>query len=88
MEIPNKGKVLLQFSADWCGPCKSMKPVLEKFEEKSKVTLMKINVDMESNIAQKYGVRSIPCFVVVEDDKEKIRKVGSQSLSQLLDLVK
>jgi|TARA_R110000822_G_scaffold50854_1_gene132603 thioredoxin 1 len=88
MEIPKKGKVLLQFTADWCGPCRAMKSVTEEFQSKSDVTFQKVNVDTESSIAQKYGVRSIPCFVVVEDDKEKIRKVGSQSLSQLLDLVK
>ena len=88
MEIPRKGKVLLQFTADWCGPCRAMKSVTEEFQSKSDVTFQKVNVDKESSIAQKYGVRSIPCFVVVEDDKEKVRKIGSQSLSQLLELVK
>ena len=88
MEIPKKGKVLLQFTADWCGPCMVMQHVTEEFQSKSAVIFKRVNVDTEYSIAQKYGVRSIPCFVVVEDDEEKIRKVGSQSLSQLLDLVK
>jgi len=86
--IPEKGKVLVDFYADWCGPCKAMKPTLEKFEESSKVPLLKINVDTENDIAQKYGIRSIPCFVVIEDKKEITRKIGMQSVDQLIDLVK
>ena len=65
-----------------------MKPTLEKFEESSKVPLLKINVDTENDIAQKYGIRSIPCFVVIEDKKETARKIGMQSVDQLIDLVK
>jgi thioredoxin 1 len=86
--IPEKGKVLVDFYADWCGPCKAMKPTLEKFKESSKVPLLEINVDTENDIAQKYGIRSIPCFVVIEDKKETARKIGMQSVDQLIDLVK
>ena len=86
--IPEKGKYLVNFSADWCGPCKAMKGTLEKFKEFSKDTLIKINVDMESDIAAKYGVRSIPCFIVIEDGLEIQRKIGMQSLEQLKELVK
>ena len=46
--IPEKGKYLVNFSANWCGPCKAMKVTLEKFKEFSKDTLIKINVDTES----------------------------------------
>ena len=88
MEIPKKGKVLLQFSADWCGPCKAMKPTTEEFQKKSNVIFQKVNVDTESKIAQKYGVRSIPCFIVLKDGKQTERKVGTQSLDQLIELVK
>ena len=45
MEIPKKGKVLLQFTADWCGPCRAMKPVTEEFQSKSDVAFQKVNVD-------------------------------------------
>lgn len=85
--IPEKGKVLVDFYADWCGPCKAMKPTLEKFKESSKIPLLEINVDTENDIAQKYGIRSIPCFVVIEDEKEIARKLGMQSLEQLKKLV-
>ena len=86
--IPEKGKVLIDFYADWCGPCKGMNPILDQFKESSDVPLIKVNVDEESEIAQKFGIRSIPCFIVVEDGEEKIKKIGMQSLEQLKELVK
>ena len=86
--IPEKGKVLIDFYADWCGPCKGMNPILEQFKESSDVPLIKVKVDEESEIAQKFGIRSIPCFIVVEDGEEKIKKIGMQSLEQLKELVK
>jgi thioredoxin 1 len=88
MEIQQKGTVLLQFSADWCGPCRAMGPTIEQFKEKSKVTFQKVNVDTENKIAQKYGVRSIPCFIVLKDGITVGRQTGTQSVDQLLELVK
>ena len=81
--IPEKGKVLIDFYADWCCPCKGMNPILEQFKESSDVPLIKVNVDEESEIAQKFGIRSIPCIIVVEHREEKIKKIGMQSLEQL-----
>ena len=86
--IPEKGKVLVDFHADWCGPCKAMKPTLNQFKEASEIPLFEINVDTDNEIAAKYGVRSIPCFIVIEDGLEIQRKIGMQSLDQLKDLVK
>ena len=86
--IPEKGKVLVDFYADWCGPCKAMKPTLEKFKESSDVPLIKVDVDKESEIAKKYGIRGIPCFIVIEDGEIKNKKIGLQNLDQLIELVK
>ena len=86
--IPSKGKVLVDFYAEWCGPCKAMKPTLEKFEESSDIPLVKVNVDEEPSIAQEYGIRSIPCLVCVDDGNEVKRKIGMVGLDQLLELVK
>ena len=86
--IPEKGKVLVDFYAEWCGPCKAMKPTLDKFEESSNVPLVKVNVDEESEIAKKYGIRGIPCFILMEDGAEVSKKIGMQSIDQLLELVK
>lgn len=84
--IPQKGKVLLDFYADWCGPCKAMNPILDQFTESSDVPLIKINVDTESEIAKKYGIRSIPCFICVEDGETKGKKIGAMTLDQLKEL--
>jgi thioredoxin 1 len=88
MIIQQKGTVLLQFSADWCAPCRTMQPTIEKFRTKSDVVFQKIDVDTETKIAQKYGVRNIPCFIVLKDGIAVGRQVGTQSVAQLLELVK
>jgi thioredoxin 1 len=88
MEIQQKGTVLLQFSADWCAPCKAMGPTIEQFKKRSEVTYQKVNVDTDNKLAQKYGVRNIPCFIVLKDGIAVGRQVGTQSVDQLLELVK
>ena len=86
MNIPTEGKVLLDFYADWCGTCKAMSPVLDKFQSTSDVELVKVNVDENRELAQQYGVRGIPCFVYLENGITKGRAVGVQSLQQLKEL--
>jgi thioredoxin 1 len=85
--IPEKGKVLVDFYAEWCGPCKGMNPILEKFKETSDVPLIKVNVDEEPEISQKYGIRSIPCFICIEDGEQIAKRIGMQTLEQLKELV-
>ena len=70
---------LLDFYADWCGPCKVMSPVFEelKGEYAGKVEFEKIDVESDNDIASNFGVMSIPTFVLIEDDKEIDRKVGA-----------
>ncbi len=84
--IPNQGKVLVDFYADWCGPCKAMNGTLSKFHAETGVQLIKINVDQNRELAIQYGVRGIPCFVVVNDGAEVSRATGMQTLQQLKDL--
>ncbi len=69
---------LLDFYADWCGPCKMMDPILEdlKKELNGKVSFDKINVDEQTEKASQFGVMSIPTFVVMKDGKEVDRMVG------------
>lgn len=68
-------KKLLDFYADWCPPCKTMIPVIEKLEKK--FTVDKINVDDKQEMAANYSVMSIPTYVILEDDKEIKRFVGA-----------
>jgi thioredoxin 1 len=89
--IPTEGKVLVDFYADWCGPCKVMSReggTLDAFQQISDVPLVKINVDQEREIATKYDVRGIPCFIYFEDGVAKARATGVQSLQQLKNLTK
>ena len=80
---------LLDFWAAWCGPCKVMEPVIEELEKEleGKVEIVKINVDDKPDEAAKYGVMSIPTYIVLKDDKEVGRKIGVTSKTDLLKLL-
>ena len=69
-----KEKVLVDFYASWCGPCKMLSPVLEKISNDIKV--LKVDVDKYQDLAREYGVMSIPCLILFEDNKEIKRNIG------------
>ena len=85
-EIP----VLVDFYADWCGPCKMMAPVVERLagEFAGQVKVGKVNVDDEPELAQKYRVVSIPTFLILKDGAIKETCVGAMSAVQLTEKVK
>lgn len=80
---------VIDFYADWCGPCQMMKPVIEELEKElaGKVEFVKVNVDEDQATASKYGVMSIPTFVIEKDGKEIDRKIGFVPKEELLKLV-
>ncbi len=73
--------VLVDFYADWCGPCKMMAPVLDALSEKlgDSVKIVKCNVDDDGAVAAKYGVMSIPNFVIIKNGEAVANKVGASS---------
>lgn len=83
--IIGNGVTLVDFWADWCGPCKMQAPVIDELGEKyeGKVTVAKLNVDDEPSIAARFGVMSIPTLIVYREGEEVTRRVGVQSLDQL-----
>lgn len=87
--LESEKTVLIDFFADWCGPCKMLSLIIEQFaKENEKVKVVKINVDELPNLAVKYGVRSIPTLVVIKNGEEVNRSVGLIDKSEILELVK
>lgn len=79
---------LIDFYADWCGPCQMMKPVVEEFAANHpEIKVTSINIDDEEELAEKYEVSTIPCFVVLKDGEEIRREVGVLSPKKLEKLV-
>lgn len=81
--------VLIDFYADWCGPCKMMAPVIEEVaEEVPDVKVGKLNIDNELEIAQKYGVMSIPTLIVFKNGEAVKRDLGAKPKKAVLDMLK
>jgi thioredoxin 1 len=76
-------RVLVDFYADWCGPCKMQSPVLNEFDKKELVMIIKVNVDQFSDLAEQYGVRSIPTLMVFESGKVIRSEPGFKALGPL-----
>lgn len=89
-EVLNSDKtVLIDFYADWCGPCKMFSPIIESVaEENEDIKVVKIDVDNAQDLAIKYQVMSIPTIVVIKNGQEVNRNVGVVSKSQIVEMVK
>lgn len=88
-EIKNSGKtVLLDFYADWCGPCRMVSPLVDEIaEEKPQYIVGKINVDSEPELAQEFGVVSIPTLVVIKNGRIAEQAAGARPKQQILAML-
>jgi thioredoxin 1 len=89
-DVINDGKpVLVDFSAEWCGPCKAMAPVLKNVAKslQDKARIIKIDVDKNQGLSQKLGIRGVPTFMIYKEGKMLWRKSGMQSAQTLITLL-
>ena len=85
-ELVKEGVFIVDFYADWCGPCKMMSPIIDKIaEENTNIKVGKLNVDEAQDIAVKYNVMSIPTIIIYKDGIEYKRFVGVTSKSNILN---
>lgn len=81
--------VLVDFFATWCGPCKMMSPTVDEIagEVAGKAAVYKLDIDQSPDVAQRYGVMSVPTFIVFEKGEVKAQTIGAQPKQKLVDLI-
>ena len=82
-EVLKKDRVLVDFYATWCGPCKMLGMVMEKYDKKEKIDIVKRDGDNAPNLSNKYKILSIPTLIIFENGKEVKRTMGFMSEEEL-----
>lgn len=86
--LKSNKKVLVDFNAEWCGPCKMLKPIIEEISnENDDIKVISVNIDTEDELAEKYEVSSIPCLILFENGKEIKRNVGLISKDDIESII-
>ena len=87
--LNSEKKVLVDFFADWCGPCRMLSPIIEEIaKENDDYEFVKVNVDDCPEVSRKYGVMSIPTLIVFENGEEKNKTLGFHSLDEVKEFLK
>lgn len=84
-ELINEGIYLVDFYADWCGPCKMLETVLEEIEDK--INIIKVNIDSYGDLANRFKVMSIPHLIFFKNGKEVLTSVGFKDKDTLLEKI-
>ena len=80
-----QNRVLVDFYADWCGPCKRLGAILEEIND---IDILKVNVDLFQNISNKYGVMSIPTLIIFDKGNEVKKSIGFKTKEELIEFIK
>ena len=86
-EVLEQELVLVDFNADWCGPCKMLKPILEEISNERSTKIVSVNVDDNMELAREYGIMTIPCLILFKDGKEFKRSVGLKSKEDIISMM-
>ena len=80
-------KHVLYFTADWCNPCQRTRPITDELKREGLVDFLYVDVDTELKLAEKFGIKSIPTYILIEDGKEIKRMNGAKTRQEFLDFV-
>ena len=88
-EKTSKGVVVVDFFANWCGPCRMLSPILEEVQSElgDKAKIYKVNVDEEENLSRQFGIMSIPCVYFFKDGKAVDKQIGLVSKDVLISKI-
>ncbi len=88
-EKTSKGLVVVDFFANWCGPCRMLSPILEEVQEElgDKVKIYKVNVDEEENLSRQFGIMSIPCVIFFKNGEVADKQIGLVSKDILISKI-
>ena len=83
-----EGLVIVDFYADWCGPCQMLAPVLEDLEKEASIKIVKINVDENPDLARQFRIMSIPTLMLFKDGKFVKKELGYMPIERLKEFIK
>lgn len=78
---------VLYFTAEWCNPCQRTRPVAEELKREGLVDFIFIDADSEIELLQKFGIKSVPTYILLDDGKEVKRAVGAKTREEFLDFI-